>query len=253
MGNLTASVAMITYNSSKYLRPQLESILVNLREFDELVICDDGSEDDTVEIIKSYNDSRIKLFINPVNLGVNGNMNKALSLCANDVIYLSNADDVWLDGKISSSISKFTKKNVVIVSHDLSITDMDLNVTEKSFNKLRNSRPGLIHNLIKNGFCGPNMCFRREMLQYILPFPKKMPFWFDEWIGLICEKHGKSVFYNEVYVLWRRHSGCVSFSSLINQQSTKKVIFLHKIVQMIKKIIHFIKNRIIRLFYILKR
>ena len=250
---LSASVAMITYNSSKYIHQQLESILSNLRDCDELVICDDCSSDNTVDIIKSYNDFRIKLYVNDVNLGVNGNMNKTLSLCSNDIIYLSNADDVWLAGKINSSISKFTNKKVKCVCHDLSITDLDLNIIEKSFNTLRDSKPGLIHNLLRNGFCGPAMCFRRDMLKYILPFPKKMPFWFDEWIGLVCEKHGKTVFYNDVYVFWRRHDGCVSFSSLIKKdfgsaKNNKKTCF-----KKMKRVWGVLANRFVKMRFLLFR
>lgn len=57
------SVCMATYNGEKYIKEQIDSILCQLSENDELIISDDRSKDRTIDIIKSYNDSRIKLYI----------------------------------------------------------------------------------------------------------------------------------------------------------------------------------------------
>ena len=61
---------MTTYNGEKYLCEQLDSILNQTYKDFELIICDDSSTDKTVQIITSYKDSRIKLFINEKNLGL---------------------------------------------------------------------------------------------------------------------------------------------------------------------------------------
>ena len=55
------SVCMATYNGGKYLKKQLDSILFQLNDDDEIIISDDGSIDNTVEIINGFNDKRIKL------------------------------------------------------------------------------------------------------------------------------------------------------------------------------------------------
>ena len=57
------SVCLATYNGVKYLREQLESILLQLNEDDEVIISDDYSKDGTIELIKSFNDLRIKLIL----------------------------------------------------------------------------------------------------------------------------------------------------------------------------------------------
>ena len=64
------SVCMATYNGEKYIREQMNSILEQLGEDDELIISDDLSSDKTVEIIKSYKDKRIKLYIHEDNHGL---------------------------------------------------------------------------------------------------------------------------------------------------------------------------------------
>ncbi len=56
------SVCMATYNGEKFLKKQIESILIQLDNNDELIISDDSSTDSSVDIIKSFNDDRIKLF-----------------------------------------------------------------------------------------------------------------------------------------------------------------------------------------------
>ena len=71
------SVCMATYNGEPFLREQIDSILSQLNEKDELVISDDNSKDSTVDIIKSYHDKRIKLFINKEKKGVTHNFENA--------------------------------------------------------------------------------------------------------------------------------------------------------------------------------
>ena len=72
------SVCMATYNGEKYIREQMNSILEQLGEDDELIISDDLSSDKTVEIIKSYKDKRIKLYIHEDNHGFVRNFENAL-------------------------------------------------------------------------------------------------------------------------------------------------------------------------------
>ena len=58
------SVCMATYNGEKYIKEQLESILSQIGENDEVIISDDSSTDNTVEIIKAFSDNRIKIYKN---------------------------------------------------------------------------------------------------------------------------------------------------------------------------------------------
>ena len=71
------SVCMATYNGERYIKEQIDSILCQLSEDDELIVSDDHSTDSTCVIIKSYNDNRIKLFMNELEKGVTHNFENA--------------------------------------------------------------------------------------------------------------------------------------------------------------------------------
>jgi len=99
---MKTSVALCTYNGEKFLARQLDSILSQTRLPDEIVICDDGSRDGTMEILRCYENRGIPLRIcaNEENLGFAGNFRKCISLCTGDVIFLCDQDDVWHETKV---------------------------------------------------------------------------------------------------------------------------------------------------------
>ena len=77
---------MATYNGEKYIKEQLESILLQLENQDEVIVSDDGSTDHTLKIIESLNDQRIKILKGPRN-GVKQNFAHALSFCKGKYIF----------------------------------------------------------------------------------------------------------------------------------------------------------------------
>ena len=96
------SIALASYNGSKYIREQLDSILEQTYQDFELIICDDCSTDNTWQILQEYaqKDSRIKVFENERNLGFKKNFEKAISLCNGKYIALSDQDDIWIDNHL---------------------------------------------------------------------------------------------------------------------------------------------------------
>src|SRR6266581_2981469 len=104
MNKMRLSVAMCTYNGARFLPEQLESIAAQTRLPDELVVCDDGSKDQTVETIKAFAERApfsVRLEINETNLASTKNFEKAISLCKGDIVALSDQDDVWKPRKLS--------------------------------------------------------------------------------------------------------------------------------------------------------
>jgi glycosyltransferase involved in cell wall biosynthesis len=88
------TVLMPVYNAEKYLREAIESILSQTLQNFEFLIIDDGSTDSSIEIIKSYSDSRIKLVQNEQNFGITYSLNRGIDLASNELIARMDADDI---------------------------------------------------------------------------------------------------------------------------------------------------------------
>lgn len=201
------SICMATYNGEKYIEKQVDSILQQISIRDELIISDDGSKDDTLEILVSLNDSRIKIFNNKGLHGVVPNFENAIRHAAGDYIFLCDQDDIWISNKIDICMKALCNCNLVI--HNSLLMDGVGNVSDIDFFSLRKSTAGYWKNLYKNSFIGCCMAFRREILDYVLPFPKQI-LWHDMWIGLMMEKKGKTKFIDDKLLYYRRHGNNAS-------------------------------------------
>lgn len=204
------SVAMAVYNGEKYIKEQILSILKQLNCNDELVISYDKSTDDTYRIISdlAVRDNRIKIFSGP-SLGIIKNFENALRQCKNDYIFLSDQDDIWLDGKIHNVIKTFKSTHADVILHDCVVIDEKNKVISPSFFKLRHCRRGFLLNVIRNSYIGCCMAVKRDFLIKTLPFPENIPM-HDQWIGLIAEKKGSVAFLNKQLIKYRRHSNNAS-------------------------------------------
>jgi len=123
---------MATHNGAQYLREQINSILPQLGAKDEIVISDDGSTDDTLSIIRSFNDNRIKIYnfkqqskSEHLHQYITRNFQNALRYAKGDYIFLSDQDDIWTEGKVDVCLD-YLKDNTLIV-HDMQFIDNQKN------------------------------------------------------------------------------------------------------------------------------
>lgn len=203
------SVAMATYNGEKFIKEQLDSILCQLNNEDEVVISDDGSTDTTREIIKSYEDTRIKLVDGPKN-GLKQNFANAISKCKGKYIFLSDQDDIWEKNKVEEVLKVFDEEQCTCVVHDCTVFNSDDNtIIYDSFFEFRNSKKGVLKNIIKNSYIGCCMAFSKDMIKFILPIPNDVEM-HDQWIGIKSEINGKSKFIDKKLIRYRRHTENVS-------------------------------------------
>lgn len=202
-----ASVVMASYNGAAYIRQQLESVLLQLRVTDEVIVSDDGSTDGTKEIVAEIAaaDARVKLLDGPRS-GVIKNFENALNACTGDVIFLCDQDDVWRADKLEQVLTKLRRTNAVLVLHDARLTDGELQSTADSYFAVHGTKTGFWANWWRNGFVGCCMAFRRELLETALPFPDKLPM-HDQWLGLLAEKTGGTALLHEALIDYRRHEG----------------------------------------------
>ena len=203
------SVAMAVYNGGKYLKQQIDTILPQLRDWDELVISYDASEDDTLDIIRSYEqqDHRIRVFTDPGH-GVIANFNNAITNSSGDYIFLSDQDDVWLEGKVERLLRCFREESPDLIIHNGVNTDENLEPVSGAFFDIYRIGDGKLKNIIKSRYSGCCMAFTKEMKKAILPIPVAAGY--DRWIATACEFLGKISYVDDVLILHRLHDGNVT-------------------------------------------
>ena len=206
------SVAMATYNGETYLRNQIDSILRNISDDDEIVVSDDGSTDNTLNIINEYIEQGIRIrIVEGPGQGVIANFENAIINCAGDYIFLSDQDDVWMDNKVSKVLEAFEDKSLFLVVHDAVVMNSSLdNVIMESFYEYRGCVSGFVNSLIKNRYMGCCMAFRKELRDEIIPIPRNIQM-HDQWIGMVNDsRHKNALFLPDILLKYRRHQNNVS-------------------------------------------
>ncbi len=207
------SVAMCTYNGEKYIKEQIESILTQSYSNIELIICDDGSKDNTVKVIEDYikKDNRVKLYINEENLGFLKNFEKAISLCSGDFIALSDQDDIWVQDKLEVLKNEITKINSLLVYSDALLVDNDLKSQNRTLLDSVDPMKGMnnLYFIYNNSVSGNTLMFKKDLKDKILPFPKWDSF-HDIWIAFVASSFTDVVFCDKSLVKYRQHDNNVT-------------------------------------------
>lgn len=216
---MKVSVCMATYNGAKYIGQQLESILRQDRQPDEVILCDDGSTDETVHIIRKFIENNSlqdtwRLYQNEQNKGYPGNFYYAMGLCSGDIVFLADQDDLWHREKLEHMCQVFEERpEAMVVCCKLSLIDAEgadiHSIMAPTHERHKRGKENLRQVSIEDVFYkyewpGMVMAYRREWYQ---GWPKQgssgIPHDF-----LICAKAAeKECFYqmDEVLACHRRH------------------------------------------------
>lgn len=216
------SVCLAVYNGEKYIEEQLNSILPQLSNEDEIIVSDDHSSDSTIRIIQNINDSRIHVVTNNKEKGYTRNFENAISHSIGDIIFLSDQDDVWLPNKVRVFLDALTTKTLAV--SDCYITDSELGILENSFFSFRQTKKGLVNNIIRFSYLGCCMAFKKELKALIIPFPNKQKYCtHDNWIFLVAATFCSISYIDEKLIYYRRHSANTSVGGT---KSTKPIFFM---------------------------
>ena len=208
------SIIMATYNGSGYVTQQIESILSQEYAAFELIIVDDNSTDNTVEIILELakEDSRIALHANDRNMGVVRSFEKGIILSTGELIALSDQDDIWLPNHLNVLIESIGQKS-------LAHTDSFMMYGNYKSNRLFSSYFSWVYRLNDvekvtyltqaNYVRGASCLFTKSLKQYILPFPQNIPM-HDHWIAF-CAASFNGIHDTELpTTYYRRHDSTVT-------------------------------------------
>lgn len=201
---MTISIALATYNGAQYLQEQLDSFVKQTRQPDELVVCDDNSKDNTVEILKTFSKNapfHVHIYQNETRLGYIKNFDHALSLCSGDIVFLSDQDDAWFPNKLEEIEEVLSRSpEAMLIINDQIITD--INLTPTNYTILGNIQAlGLEQSWHSAGGC---MAIRRPFLNILLPIPSSAH-GHDGWISTLANALSVCHIYKKPLQLYRRH------------------------------------------------
>lgn len=235
--NQSISVCLACYNGDKFILEQLNSILAQLEISDEVIIVDDCSTDNSFKTILNLNDQRIKLVKNDSNLGVNRSFERAIELANNQVIVLSDQDDIWINGRLKLILSTLDNNQGALLAGNAIYIDNNGLETEPLIGNLKkcDSKKSIL-NLFKifSGtapYYGCTMAFSKDLRSLILPFPIIIES-HDLWIAK-CAIIINRIVHIEEPILYRRiHGGNASVISrkLISKINSRLIFFLSIII-----------------------
>lgn len=210
-GSVRASICMATYRGSRYVAEQMESILEQLGAHDEVVVVDDASPDETVEVIKGFQDSRIRIFEVEKNQGYVRSFEQAVLASRGEFIVLADQDDVWMPGRLDAMLTALEKTDVVASNFAVLGGGSRNGVPElaavDSSHFLRNILGVVVG---YRPYYGCAMAMTRRQAEIFTPIPHFLMESHDLWLAL-CGNMSKSMTHVQEPTLWRRlHSDNVT-------------------------------------------
>lgn len=207
------SLALTTFNGAMYLREQLDSIYAQTLLPYEVIVCDDGSTDETPAILDEYAQRYGLIWhTNPTPLGINRNFIQAIRLCHGDYVALSDQDDVWLPHKLEQTYRQLTllPNGPAVVSTQATDVDADL----QPFSSLRrypvNQR--LSSSILMNTCSqGCTLMMNRAFVDMFVALVETHPevtdlTVYDALIGIVAASVGTKYNLQESTLLYRHHS-----------------------------------------------
>jgi len=205
--NKLVSICIATYNGEEYLKKQLDSLCNQTYKNIEILIQDDASSDNTVNIIKTYQKKyNIELFINSANVGYIKNFETLIKKAKGDYIALCDQDDIWAENKIELLVSNISESSL-IYSNSLLIDSHGNSLNTTLQEKLKNNFITSIEPLnffFDNSVSAHAMLFKKELLSTIFPFPEHI--YFDTWIASNAANEEGISYLEKNLVYYRQHA-----------------------------------------------
>lgn len=226
-GDVKISVAMGTYNSARFVREQLDSVLGQSPLPAQIVVGDDGSTDDSARIVASMRaeadrrslDIEWTILDGSTHLGLRKNMNRIVEACRHDVIIICDSDDVCLPGRFGRVLEWFvvhpddlmvTSDAVVIGDDGVEASDSMMSqrgLSDDEWAVLRSRRAFelLVRRFVAEGAVS---AYRRELLEMIPPCPDALVY--DAWFALMASAMEAFAFDDRPSIRYRVHDANVS-------------------------------------------
>ncbi|QZO96642.1 glycosyltransferase family 2 protein [Riemerella anatipestifer] len=226
-------VIIPTYNGSEHIAQQIESILQQPYENITIHLRDDGSKDDTVNIIKSFSNKYPNVILYQDlnnNLGLVKNVEYLLTKCSGDLIFLADQDDVWYEDKIKTFLSYYKPTDTPTLLHsNCMVTDGDLNERGLFLDDNPASNKRIENSYFHYFVQGASSMINKSLKNKILPFPNNI-YIHDRYIHFMAELFGERVYIPQPTIWYRQHGanliGSNTFIDKLKRLNLKQKFYL---------------------------
>lgn len=203
--HIKVSVVLCTYNGAAYITEQLQSLTEQTYPIFELLIFDDASTDNTVEVIQQFakNYDYIHVAVNHKNLGFTKNFEQALQAAKGDIVSICDQDDVWMKDKLEKMITAWDMRHPLIYCNSYIFSgDVPQHPQEPVFRMFEGTDAKKI--FLANTISGHAIICRKDFIPLVVPFSKDAMY--DWWMGVVAAYNGGVQHYDKVLVYQRSHS-----------------------------------------------
>lgn len=201
-----ASIVMATYNGAKFISEQIDSIIAQDYVNKELIIIDDGSNDETVSIINEYikQYSWMVFIQHKVNLGLVKTFEEGIKISSGEYIFLCDQDDIWLSNKITRMIHLVGDS--LLIHSDAKLIDQNrLILCDSYVNTYKDESLETFKDyLLTNNVTGCCAMITRKLIDLALPIPDNF-YVHDHYFALVASYYGSIKLIDDKLVLYRQH------------------------------------------------
>lgn len=228
------SVVVSTFNGAQFIEEQLISIIEQTLQADEIIVCDDGSTDGTLQILKKFEaNHQIQLICNNTNLGILANFKLGASLAKpNNYVAFSDQDDIWLPNKLAVNLEALLQleQNLInsvtpcMVYSDLSFVNQKGKVLNHSFYKemgLDKFEHCFETALFGSLLLGCTIFINTVMRDELTHMPNSKIYYHDAWLAMLGFGMGKIYFINTPLVKYRLHNNNASLQKFTKRNRWK--------------------------------
>jgi glycosyltransferase involved in cell wall biosynthesis/2-polyprenyl-3-methyl-5-hydroxy-6-metoxy-1,4-benzoquinol methylase len=210
-GKPKVSVIMSVYNGEKYLREAIESILNQTFTDFEFVIVNDGSTDNSLEILKSYDDERIRVINNEKNIGLTKSLNKALKVARGEYIARQDADDVSLPDRFEEQMKYFERyPEVALLGTSIYLIDENGKIVGK---RIVLAKPSIKDLFKGNQFNHGSVMFKKEVINQLGGYNELIRYSQDYELWLRIAKHCEVRNLTQLLYNFRSHDENIGFKN----------------------------------------
>ncbi|MBE6727014.1 MAG: glycosyltransferase family 2 protein [Ruminococcaceae bacterium] len=251
------TVAVATYNGERYIEEQLDSLRLQTVSPDEVIICDDGSTDNTVAVCREFIEenglSGWKVLQNEKNLGYCLNFYGAIEKANGDIIFLCDQDDIWDNNKIEIMLKTLEENpQISMLATRYRLVDGNGKPTDiATVPHYEANFSGTLEKLLPESFIGHSYirgcatCFKSELKEKLKPIELRSLLGHDWLISMVSSLDGGAYCLNTPLMSYRCHENNVSFKadrSKIERRVEKRIAGLCESLEGHEYILSFVND-----------